>query len=274
MSQFRRSAWVLAVVIPLLTANLTAQSAGGAELNLGVQAYRQSKYAEAEQHFAKAVELDPDKAVAHLYLATVYSQQYIPGVEETSNKSYADRAIEQYKAAVNLDLSPEGRIDAVKGIAYLYLQMKNFDDAKSFYLRAAELDPNDPEAYYSIGVIDWTLTYTPRMEARAKLNLKPDASLSAKDKKTCAAIREKNWANIEDGINNLNKAIQLRPDHDDAMAYMNLMYRERADVQCDDPKAREIDLATADDWVDKTMAVKKAKTDKGKASTDSDSQKK
>jgi hypothetical protein len=46
------------------------------------------------------------------------------------------------------------------------------------------------------------------------------------------------------------------------MAYMNLMYRERADLQCDDSVAREADLKTADDWVDKTMAFKKAKTKK------------
>ena len=55
--------------------------------------------------------------------------------------------------------------------------------------------------------------------------------------------------NIQEGIDNLNKALQLRPDYDDAMAYMNLMYRERADVQCDDPSARAADLKTADEWV-------------------------
>jgi hypothetical protein len=46
------------------------------------------------------------------------------------------------------------------------------------------------------------------------------------------------------------------------MAYMNLMYRERADLQCDDPAARAADLKTADDWVDLTLAVKKAKAEK------------
>jgi hypothetical protein len=67
---------------------------------------------------------------------------------------------------------------------------------------------------------------------------------------------------VQEGIDNLNKALQLRPDYDDAMAYLNLMYRERADIQCDDPAARAGDLKTADDWVDKTMAVKKAKAEK------------
>ena len=46
------------------------------------------------------------------------------------------------------------------------------------------------------------------------------------------------------------------------MAYLNLLYREEADLQCDNPDARKTDLKTADDWVDKTMATKKAKAEK------------
>ena len=67
---------------------------------------------------------------------------------------------------------------------------------------------------------------------------------------------------IEDGIAELEKALQLRPDYDDAMAYLNLLYRERGDLQCDDPAAHAADLKTADEWVDKTMATKKAKAEK------------
>jgi hypothetical protein len=92
--------------------------------------------------------------------------------------------------------------------------------------------------------------------------MKPDESLPAKDKKVCATMKEQNTANVQEGIDNLNKALKLRPDYDDAMAYMNLMYRERADIQCDDPEAHSTDLKTADEWVDKTMATKKAKAEK------------
>ena len=67
---------------------------------------------------------------------------------------------------------------------------------------------------------------------------------------------------VEDGIQNLQKALQLRPDYDDAMAYLNLMYRQRAEYECEDADARKADLKTADDWVDKTMATKKAKAEK------------
>jgi hypothetical protein len=67
---------------------------------------------------------------------------------------------------------------------------------------------------------------------------------------------------VEEGIGLLNKALKLRQDYDDAMAYLNLMYRERADYECDDPSARLADLKAADSWVDKTIATKREKANK------------
>jgi tetratricopeptide (TPR) repeat protein len=228
-------------------------------LNKGVQAYKNSKFEDAINHFQQAVALDPTLINARLYLATAYAQQYIPGADTPENNHNGEQAIEEYKKVLETD---SRNINSIKGIAYLYLQMKKFPLAKEYYKKASEVDPNDPEPYYSVAVIDWTQTYVPRQEERAKLGMKPDEALPVKDKKVCAEIKEKNTANVQEGIDNLTKALQLRPDYDDAMAYLNLMYRERADIQCDDPAARSADLKTADEWVDKTMATKKAKAEK------------
>jgi hypothetical protein len=103
------------------------------------------------------------------------------------------------------------------------------------------------------------------MEERAKLGMKPDENLNPKNKdqkKACEDLKVKNGPAIQEGIDSLNKAIQLRPDYDDAMAYLNLMYRERADVECDDLNARQEDLKAADHWVDQTLITKKAKAEK------------
>lgn len=202
------------------------------QLNKGVQAYKNAKYEQAIDHFQAAVADDPTLINARLYLATAFAQQYIPGADTPDNNKNAEQAIDQYKIVLQTD--PKN-INSIKGIAYLYLQMKKFDLAKEYYKKASDADPNDPEPYYSVAVIDWTQTYIPRQEARAKLGMKPDDSLPAKDKKVCAEVKEKNTADVQEGIDNLNKALLLRPDYDDAMAYMNLMYRERADIQCDDP---------------------------------------
>jgi tetratricopeptide (TPR) repeat protein len=231
-------------------------------LNKGVQAYKNAKYEEAIDHFQQSIALDPSLLNARLYLATAYAQQYIPGADTPDNNKMAEEAINQYKEVLNRD--PKN-VNSIKGIAYLYLQMKKFEDAKQYYRKAVEVDPNDPEPYYSVAVIDWTQSYQPRMEERAKLGLKPEEWL--KDKKVCESLKEKNWSIIQDGIDNLNKALELRPDYDDAMAYLNLLYRERADLQCGDQAAHAADLKTADEWVDKTMATKKAKAEKQPGAT-------
>ncbi len=227
------------------------------QLNKGVASYKNNQFEQAINHFKEAVSLDPSLKNAKLYLATAYAQQYIPGVDSPENLQNANLAIEQYQAVLEQD--PKN-INSIKGIAYLYLQMKKFEDAKTYYHKAIDLDPNDPEAYYSVGVIDWTQAYTPRMEERARLGLRPDEPL--KDKKLCAKLRDSGGAMIQDGLDSLNKAIQLRQDYDDAMAYVNLLYREKADRECDIPDQRAADLKTADEWVDKTMAAKKAKAEK------------
>jgi tetratricopeptide (TPR) repeat protein len=226
------------------------------QLNKGVQSYKNARYEEAISHFKRAVELDNKLLNARLYLATAYAQQYIPGADTEDNNRMANSAIEEYK---NVLQSDPNNVGSVKGIAYLYLQMKKFDQAKEYYKKAAQIDPKDPETYYSVAVIDWTEAYQPRMEERAKLGLKPTEPL--KDKKICEALKSKSEAAVEDGIQMLNQALQLRPDYDDAMAYMNLLYRERADYNCNNEQS-VADLKTADEWVDKTMATKKAKAEK------------
>src|SRR5216683_2495316 len=102
--------------------------------------------------------------------------------------------------------------------------MKKFEDAKSFYRRAIDEDPDDPEGYYSMGVIDWTLAYTPRMKLREKLALRPDEPMPI-DASGCWPLRESNQSAIKEGMDMIARAIELRPDYDDAMAYMNLLYR-------------------------------------------------
>ena len=71
------------------------------------------------------------------------------------------------------------------------------------------MDPNDAEPYYSVGVIDWTACYQPRMEERAKLGLKPEENLNPKNKdqkKVCDELKVKNTPAIQEGIDSLNKA--------------------------------------------------------------------
>jgi len=227
------------------------------QLNKGVQAYKNARYELAIEHFKNAVALDPRLLNARLYLATAYAQRYTPGADTPENNQMGQQAIDEYKKVLQMD---PHNTNSVKGIASLYFNMKKFDQAKEYHEKAKQLDPNDPEEYYSIAVIDWTQSYAPRQEERAKLGLKAEEPL--KDKKVCESLRDRSLPKVDEGIQNLTKALQLRPDYDDAMAYLNLLYREKADLECGNPDARAADQKIAADWVDKTMATKKQKAEK------------
>jgi tetratricopeptide (TPR) repeat protein len=238
------------------------------QLNKGVKDYKDNHYEQAITHFQNAVTLDPALINARMYLATAYVSQYVPGIDSPENLQNAQNAIDEYTKVIDANPSRDQKVNSAKGIAYLYLNQKKWDQAKQYYRMASDLDPNDAEPYYSVGVIDWSQSYQPRMEERAKLGVKPEEHLSAKNKeqkKLCQQLKAKNSAVIQEGIDTLDKAIKLRDDYDDAMAYMNLMYRERADLECDDEAARAADLKTADQWVDKAMQAKQARAAKAAA---------
>ena len=81
-----------------------------------------------------------------------------------------------------------------------------------------------------------------------------------KDKKVREELKSKYSGVIQDGLASLDKALQVDPDYDDAMAYENLLIRERADL-ADNKEDYEKDIKTANDWIDKAMEVKKKKTE-------------
>lgn len=226
------------------------------ELDQGVASYKAQRYEDAVEHFRQAVSLAPQSIKAHLFLASAYSQMYIPGAQTAENLKCADNAVAEYRVVLEHD--PKN-VSAIKGIAFLSMNMKRWDDALNYYQRATEVDPEDPEAFYSVGVIEWTIAYKYRMDLRKKSRLGWDAQ--AYNRSICPEIRAHNWNGVQHGMEMFDKAMKLRPDYDDAMAYQNLMYRERADMQCGDKASHDADLKVADEWVDKVMTTKKAKVE-------------
>ncbi len=236
------------------------------QLNKGVASYKNQKYEEAIDHFQRAISLDPKLQTARLYLATAYAQQVVQGSETPDNLRLAQSAIDEFQKVLDENPKDEQKLSALKGIAMLYFNTNKLDKAKEYHLKVTQLDPNDPEAYYSVAVIDWTEAYKKAAELKAPLGLKVDDEFKGKNEmKVCDELKQANEDKVNQGIEMLQKALQIRPDYDDAMAYLNLLYRRHADIQCSDPAAREADLKTADDWVNKTLATKKAKAEKQQA---------
>jgi tetratricopeptide (TPR) repeat protein len=247
---------VVASLLSACAAQDDSKAAARTELNAGVQAFRQANYEEAAGHFEQAVALDPEFVTAHLYLATAYAQTFVPGVDTPENVVWATKALNEYREVLQLKPSD---VTSLKGIAYLEFQLKNFDQAKESYQKAIAADSNDPELFYSVGVMDWSMAYRAIAAEKARLSAKAQDSLFLSA--GCADARTAALANVNDGLAMLTKAVSLREDYDDAMVYLNLLYRLRADLDCGNKEAHAADLKKANEWTDMAMAARKKKAD-------------
>ncbi|HEX7286802.1 MAG TPA: tetratricopeptide repeat protein [Candidatus Angelobacter sp.] len=256
-------ALVIVVVLVVFSPNVLAQhdppQAAREEVNLGVKAYKQADYDAALQHFQRAVSIDGDFSVARLYLATTFAQQYVPGVDTDENRALAEKAIEQYQEL--LKRQPDS-MHSLKGIAYLKMQMKQFDDARLYYRWALKLDDKDPELYYSVAVIDWTEAYRNTAVQKTRLRLKTGDLLIQNP--SCPKLRARNLPLVEEGLDMLTQAVRLRKDYDDAMVYISLLYRQRAEIACGDQAATQADQKRADQWTELAMEARKKKIESGK----------
>jgi hypothetical protein len=139
-----------------------------------------------------------------------------------------------------------------------------FAESKSHFLKHSRLRPDDPEPYYWIGVIDWTLSFRANGELRANDNktVRGDG-LGAADPFP-VEVREQYTREygsiINEGIDVLKHAIELRPDYDDAMAYLNLLYRRKADTVAYVSERDEL-TKMADDLVDTVKEIKQRRAE-------------
>jgi tetratricopeptide (TPR) repeat protein len=249
--------------VPSFTVAFAQAPSATDEMRAGVVAYKFSDYAGAAEHFKAALAINPDLTQARLFLATAYAQQYIAGDETAANVAMAEQAIDTFKQVLSDDPSEQERYKSVVPIASLDFNLKRLNEAREYYQKAIELKPDEARNYFSIAVIDWTEAYKSRTKMREDLGLSESAMISKAE--ACVSLRGQNQQKVEDGIQHLQKALELQPDYDDAMGYLNLLYRERAEYECDDSEARKADLKAADDWTDKAIATKKAADEKATA---------
>jgi tetratricopeptide (TPR) repeat protein len=237
-------------------------------LNKGVAAFKNGQYDAAIEDFKEAKGLDPKLLNARLYLATAYASQYIPGAPSAENIQRGQQAVAEFKEILDEDSK---NISAVDGIGSMLFQMagqpfdpKKFEESKTYHQKHIEEKPSDPEPYYWIGVIDWTLAYRANAEMRSEYN-KNNIRKQIKDTDPLpASVRNEYTAKygplVDEGIGDLKKAVQIKPDYDDAMSYLNLLYRRKADmVESADERASY--LKQADDLLDKVKEIKQKRSE-------------
>jgi tetratricopeptide (TPR) repeat protein len=249
----------LAFALPLLAGCNKFQARN--DFRKGNGYYRNQEYREALEQFQKGLELDPLATVAWRSVGLTAMALYRPGVEGEDNERLADVAIdalEKYALANPGDPKVEehlitmlinaGRYDqaierleqkastngdpstAENAIVAVMIKANRLADAVRRVHRPGTTP--DPQLLYSIGVAAWARSYG-------------DPTLDL----------EERTAVVDLGLGALREALDLKPDYFEAMAYYNLVCREKAKVAIDPLEGRHWQ-GQADEWMQRAIALR------------------
>ncbi len=245
-------------------------------LNKGVASMKTAKYSDAAEHFKQAMALDPSWDVPRLYLATSYMSQWIPGAESPENQEFATKAKEGFMKVLETSPNETTALASMASMAFseattqvLTPEQKNakLDESAEWHKKHIAVLPT-AEHYYSLAVIGYTKWVPAWLAGRQSVKMRQDDPGPIKDKKVRDELKEKYGMILDQGIADLQKSLELDPEYENSMAYMNLLVRERADLfeeKADYDKA----TAEADGWLQKYLETKKIKAARAAKSANS-----
>ena len=243
------------------------------ETKRGNEFLKAAQYQSALAAYQEALRLDPKETKLNKHIGIAYMGMYQPGSKHPKDLEFAEKAMEHLKKYIAA--FPEDK-KALEYLVSMYLNTERYDDAINFYQNdLLKRDPKDskamqslamlyfkkgdfengvkwlkerltvegtnPEVYYLIGVQAWDRSYN-----------FPDVN------------PEERGRIIEEGLQALNKAIELKPDYFEAVSYINLLYREKAKIETDPVKKQEY-VDTANKYLQQALEMRKAAQEKAKA---------
>jgi tetratricopeptide (TPR) repeat protein len=159
--------------------------------------------AKAEPVIQELIRLDPAEPGNYVQLAKLYQDA---GVYDEAEKMYV--------YATQARPSDTG---ALMQLAGFYNSMGQFDKTIEALQKRADLEPNNPEAYFTISTYYWD-------NAQRNVQLR----------------RAEKLENVTKGLEAVNKAIEIRPDYMEALTYKGLLLRTEANLETDPAKQQAL----------------------------------
>jgi tetratricopeptide (TPR) repeat protein len=225
-----------AVALVLLATSSCQKLAARDNLVKGMRAFKEGKFDRAAEYFDNAMKKDPDLIQAQLYLGTAYAAQFDPNGVTEDNQKLAENAIKTFEGVLAKDAN---NVSAVQGLAGLYQGLKNFDKSREYYKKQTEIDPNNPVPYYAIASTNW-------MVLRDRAHPVPE------DQKSPI---------VEEGLQYVDKALEKDPNYQEAMAYKNLLLRDKAALTKDPAESKRLQ-DEANVWFNRALDTLKANAEK------------
>ncbi|MCU0224145.1 MAG: tetratricopeptide repeat protein [Acidobacteria bacterium] len=243
--------------------------------------YKAQKYDEAIKKYKEILVMDPGNYTATYQIAMSNLAMYHPGSAHEKDKAYAAASIEHLEklmamqapdketqervvkyylsllasaemsdkaiAFMEKELAKDPKnIETVLQLANLYAKKGDFPNAWRYFLKRAEMDPKNKEAWYTVGVVAWERSYKG---------------------KEAVSDSEREQTLIPQGLAAFDKAIAIDPDYFDALVYANLLYREKAAVLGRQQRLEEAEVAftTAKGFAERAQAARKKQMEAEKA---------
>ena len=136
--------------------------------------------------------------MAKTYLATALAQNVVPGLDTPDNMKNANQAIDIFKEVLAKDPND---VNSIKQIAGIYFSIKKLDDAKEWQKKVLAVKPDDAEAAYTVGVIDWTEAHENTLKALQSAGINDDGEGNLKaPKKVMEPLAAQNGPLVTEGL--------------------------------------------------------------------------
>ncbi len=225
------------------------------ELSLGIAAYDKQSYKEAIEHLNRAVLIEPESIVAHLYLAKAYDDSNCVACDTWDAEDTAEQrrlltsAINEYNIVLHLDPS---RTEAWNNLSYLFYMSAQYDRAEQAYRSAVNVDPSNRQAVYGVLWSIFRRSYTDLMEKKVKLDKKKRKPLIGSP--LCQEYRAKNETQLTESISLLEQLFAARQTYD-AAAYLAMMHQLRAEAQCGNRAAYLSEMRLNKHWAERACEL-------------------
>jgi tetratricopeptide (TPR) repeat protein len=188
----RYRAPVLAVLLPLVLTSLGCNLIQAkAAFKDGNRLYKEENYRKAIDEYERAVQLKPDFAEAHFYLASSQQSLYRPGKEGDENKMRLDKAIEHYEKSLEVNKAntpnlQQIRLNTLGALTAVYSDppLSNYEKALGYAEALVKDNPNDIKNLYAMANLYEKFNRIPEAEK----TYEQVVAQNAKDPKACGAL--------------------------------------------------------------------------------------
>lgn len=170
---------------------------------------------QAEDNYLKALEADPEFAIAHNNLGLVYFE-----------RNQCDKATDRFNLAIKYDPTYPKPIN---NLGATYYEAQDYNKAIEYFQKSLEIDPNYARAYLNIG----RAYYFMGDFQKSLSNLQKDLKLDPYDTDAYLFIA-RNYFDQERyqvAVDTLNKAIAITPDYPKLYFWLSEAYKETGNIQ-------------------------------------------